>query len=185
MDNDFMLAAIAQAEEALAVGEVPVGCVYVQDGKIVAQGRNRTNELRNATKHAEIVAYDEQVQGGEDLDHQLAVFCGSTLYVTVEPCVMCAAALRAIGVARVVYGCGNDRFGGCGSVLPIISDPLGEGSFGPPIPTIAGVYADAAIRLLQHFYAKENEAAPQPKRKLGREEKLGGPYQSFVEGHAS
>lgn len=157
-----------------------MGCVYVRDGHIVARGRNRTNELRNATKHAEIVAYDEVIQcGGPGIDAALAQLRGSTLYVTVEPCVMCAAALRVIGVAHVVYGCGNDRFGGCGSVLPIISAPLGQGSFGPAIPVTSGIFADAAVRLLQHFYAKENVAAPQPKRKAGREDKLGGPYRPF------
>lgn len=169
--------AIALAEEALEVGEVPVGCVYVKDGQVVARARNRTNELKNATKHAEIVAYEEMLAATSDPSGVIATLRGATLYVTVEPCVMCAAALRVIGVAHIVFGCGNARFGGCGSVLPVNAD-LFDGPFGPPIPVTSGVRADVAVRLLQHFYARENPAAPQPRKKTGREEKL-GPYQPF------
>ncbi|KAJ9120188.1 hypothetical protein QFC22_003088 [Naganishia vaughanmartiniae] len=102
-----------QAEEALAAKEVPVGCVFVRDGKAIAKARNRTNEWRNATLHAELVSLDEILK-----THSLPLQ-DVTLYVTVEPCVMCASALRQVGIGKVIYGAGNERFGGCGSVLDV------------------------------------------------------------------
>jgi tRNA-specific adenosine deaminase 2 len=106
---------IAQAEEALAADEVPVGCIFVKDDQAIARARNRTNEWRNATLHAELEAIDHL------LPNHPPPLSSITLYVTVEPCVMCASALRQIGIGRVVYGCGNDRFGGCGSVIDVNS----------------------------------------------------------------
>jgi tRNA(Arg) A34 adenosine deaminase TadA len=103
----------SQAEEALHSDEVPVGCVFIKDGKAIARARNRTNEWRNATLHAELEAIDHL------LPENPPPLSDITLYVTVEPCVMCAAALRQIGIGRVVYGCGNERFGGCGSVIDV------------------------------------------------------------------
>lgn len=121
-----------QAEEALAAKEVPVGCVFVKDGEAIAKARNRTNEWRNvssamcvtrcrimnisiiqATLHAELVSLDEILK-----THSLPLQ-DVTLYVTVEPCVMCASALRQVGIGKVFYGAGNERFGGCGSVLDV------------------------------------------------------------------
>lgn len=128
-----------QAEEALAAGEVPVGCVFVRNGSVIAKARNRTNELRNvsiftsnileflyhfctyqATRHAELEAIDSILSDitltPQIMDYPLSE---TTLYVTVEPCIMCASALRQLGIKEVFYGCGNDRFGGCGSVLGV------------------------------------------------------------------
>lgn len=102
-----------QAEEALHSDEVPVGCVFVKGDTAIARARNRTNEWRNATLHAELEAIDHL------LPDNPAPLSEITLYVTVEPCVMCASALRQIGIGRVVYGCGNERFGGCGSVVDV------------------------------------------------------------------
>jgi len=113
-----------QAEEALAAGEVPVGCVFVRDGAVVAKARNRTNELRNATRHAELEAIDT-ILSDRALTPQMSEYplSETTLYVTVEPCIMCASALRQMGIKYVFYGCGNERFGGCGSVLGVNSGP--------------------------------------------------------------
>ncbi|KAJ3331359.1 tRNA(adenine34) deaminase [Kappamyces sp. JEL0680] len=103
--------ALELAQEALDAGEVPVGCVFVDPASqtVVAQGRNRTNEELNATLHAELVAMKsmEDIHQTRDLE----------LYVTVEPCLMCAAALRQVGIKHVYYGAANDKFGGCGSVF--------------------------------------------------------------------
>jgi tRNA-specific adenosine deaminase 2 len=100
------------------VGEVPVGCVIVHRGNIIAHGRNATNASLNATRHAEIEAID-RIVGEHGAAGALELLRECVLYVTVEPCVMCAAALRIVGLQSVVYGCGNERFGGCGSVLSI------------------------------------------------------------------
>jgi len=122
-DTSYMMMALAQAEEALEAREVPVGCVIVYENKVIAQGRNEVNETKNSTRHAEMIAI-ERVRvwcahnDKSDVDN---VFKKSLLYVTTEPCIMCAAALRIIGLTNVKYGCPNQRFGGCGSRLDVHS----------------------------------------------------------------
>ncbi|RXK35380.1 tRNA-specific adenosine deaminase 2 [Tremella mesenterica] len=160
LDLGWMREALIMAEEALAHDEVPVGCVFVKDGKAIARARNRTNEWRNATLHAELEAIDHL------LPHHPAPLNSITLYVTVEPCVMCASALRQIGIGRVLYGCGNERFGGCGSLLDIHSTP--HLPTDPPFVAQGGYYREEAIMLLRRFYMSENSKAPQPKKKTTR-----------------
>ena len=105
------------------IGEVPVGCILVYKDQIIGKGRNRVNETRNATRHAEMVAIDQVKHWCQKKDVMLKnVSAECTLYVTVEPCIMCSAALRILGISKVVYGCANERFGGCGSILNIHSD---------------------------------------------------------------
>ncbi|KAJ4833186.1 tRNA(adenine34) deaminase [Turnera subulata] len=135
----YMELAIEQAKDALNCLEVPVGCVIVEDGKVVASGRNRTTETRNATRHAEMEAIDvllEQWQSnGLSISEVAKKFSNCTLYVTCEPCIMCAAALSIIGIKEVYYGCPNDKFGGCGSILSLHSSsfqPLSGFSFFVP-----------------------------------------------------
>ncbi|KAG9126188.1 tRNA(adenine34) deaminase [Ceratobasidium sp. 392] len=117
----WMNEALAMAEEAMEAREVPVGCVFVRDGQIIARARNRTNELRNATRHAELEAIDE-IFANSTLTptpippHPLSE---TDLYVTVEPCIMCASALRQLGLRATYFGAANERFGGCGSVLDV------------------------------------------------------------------
>ncbi|KAJ9537949.1 hypothetical protein OSB04_030682 [Centaurea solstitialis] len=119
----FMKLALEQAKIAFDSLEVPVGCVIVMDGKVISCGRNRTNETRNATRHAETDAIDvllEQWKEKELTKAQVAeMFSKCYLYVTCEPCIMCAAALSFLGIKEVYYGCANDKFGGCGSILSL------------------------------------------------------------------
>lgn len=159
-DLGFMRLALEQAEEALAAREVPVGCVFVKDGHVIAKARNRTNEWHNATLHAELAAIDLFIHS------EPRPFKDITLYVTVEPCIMCASALRQLGIGRVVYGCGNDRFGGCGSILDInTSDKLGSH---PAYEALGGYYREEAIMVLRRFYLTHNANAPKPKDKSKR-----------------
>ncbi|KAJ2778395.1 tRNA(adenine34) deaminase [Coemansia javaensis] len=158
----FMGEALRMAEEAYEAAEVPVGCVFVRDGAVVGRGRNETNVAKNGTRHAELVAIDRMLESGFRVED----FGTTQLYVTVEPCVMCAAALRLVGIERVVYGCANDRFGGCGSVLPVSSDPVPDGA---PYPSEGGLFRDQAILMLRKFYVRENAVAPQPRKKAARE----------------
>ncbi|KAI0699821.1 cytidine deaminase-like protein [Cytidiella melzeri] len=158
---------LIQAEQALAAGEVPVGCVFVRDGQIIARARNRTNELRNATRHAELEAIDE-ILADESLTPEKRQYplSETTLYVTVEPCIMCASALRQLGIKEVFYGCGNDRFGGCGSVLGVnsgLSHPKH-----PEYRAWGGYAREQAIMVLRRFYITENVNAPVPKSKTNR-----------------
>ncbi|KAF8211626.1 cytidine deaminase-like protein [Mycena galopus ATCC 62051] len=165
----FMAEAMAMAEEALAAGEVPVGCIFVRSNTIIAKARNRTNELRNATRHAELEAIDEILADpvltppGSSRGYPL---CDTTLYVTVEPCIMCASALRQMGIKQVFYGCTNDRFGGCGGVIGV-NDRLAHPSH-LPYGAIGGFAREDAILILRRFYVTENSNAPAPKSKANR-----------------
>lgn len=185
----YMNIAFEQALEALEAGEVPVGCVVVRQGKVIAKGRNRVNESFNATRHAEMVAIDQLVdlsKGTRTSGSSLSELCStSVLYVTVEPCIMCAATLRQIGLMRVVFGCSNPRFGGCGSVLdvhrkhlagscnvPVTSEQGGNlcPEPYPPLELTPGVQQERAVRLLQRFYEGENPATSQ--LKVDQKEKM-------------
>ncbi|XP_015793485.1 tRNA-specific adenosine deaminase 2 [Tetranychus urticae] len=168
------------AEEALKSGEVPVGCVMVRikspsklvlcdkDYEIISQGRNRVNASKNPTRHAEMECIDRilnwsKEQGITDLKE---IWSSLIVYVTVEPCIMCARALRSLGISKVFYGCPNERFGGCSSVMNVhndnsISDPI--------IDCFPGALNKSqAIDLLKKFYMGENPNAPEPKVKKKR-----------------
>ncbi|KAJ0091267.1 hypothetical protein Patl1_14155 [Pistacia atlantica] len=98
-------------------------CVILDDGKVIATGRNRTTETRNASRHAEMEAIDIlldqwQKQGLSQLK-VAEKFSRCCLYVTCEPCIMCASALSILGIKEVYYGCANEKFGGCGSILSL------------------------------------------------------------------
>jgi tRNA-specific adenosine deaminase 2 len=256
-DEHFMRQALKVAEQALQVGEVPVGCVIVltdhpvidrakakagifneedMDGfdrhVIISHGANQVNATRDATRHAEIVAIDRLLSDGQSSDQlrlplhvnarggsnqlniprsvqearerqwedtwtnrpdcqdhwknlfgwrknqgmdelrSLDVFSSCELFVTCEPCIMCASALANVGIKRVVFGCKNDRFGGCGSLLHLHLPEEGDAvvcarqevqSQGYSITS--GVLETDAIKLLQSFYDRENFHAPDEKRK--------------------
>ncbi|XP_028070305.1 tRNA-specific adenosine deaminase TAD2 [Camellia sinensis] len=153
--------------------EVPVGCVIVEDGEVIASGRNRTTETRNATRHAEMEAIDVLLekwkQNGLSEAEVANKFSKCTLYVTCEPCIMCAAALSILGIKEVYYGCANDKFGGCGSILSLhlsSSEPLISG--GVPrqkgFKCTGGIMASEAVSLLRSFYEQGNPNAPKPHR---------------------
>jgi tRNA(adenine34) deaminase len=115
-DREFMSQAIALAREAAADGEVPVGCVIVADGKVVGQGRNRREKGKSALCHAELEAIEQACRtlGGWRLWQ-------CTLYVTLEPCPMCAGAIINARISRVVYGASDAKAGSCGSVCNLFS----------------------------------------------------------------
>lgn len=163
----WMQVALDLAQEALENREVPVGCIFVYKDTIIGRGRNEVNETKNATRHAELVAIDHVRAWCEKQKLEFSsVMQGCVLYVTVEPCIMCAAAMRLLKLPLVVYGCANDRFGGCGSVLGVHQDELP--SLGPVLPTLPGYNPSQAVHLLKTFYKGENPAAPNPKKKEGR-----------------
>ena len=116
MDGYFMGLALAQAEKARALGEVPVGCVIVRRGEIVGRGRNRRETGKTALGHAEIEAISDACRnlGGWRLWE-------CTLYVTLEPCPMCAGAIINARIPRVVYGASDSKCGACNSVCSLFS----------------------------------------------------------------
>ncbi|OMO94394.1 CMP/dCMP deaminase, zinc-binding protein [Corchorus capsularis] len=175
----FMELAFHQAKLALESLEVPVGCVLVKDGKVIASGRNRTTETRNAARHAEMEAIDVLLEkwqrDGLSKSEVAENFSRCILYVTCEPCIMCAAALSILGIKEVYYGCANEKFGGCGSILSLhssCSDPLisGEVSQRKGFKCTGGLMASEAVSLLRSFYEQGNPNAPKPHRPLVEKE---------------
>jgi tRNA-specific adenosine deaminase 2 len=199
-----MRLALDVAKRALSDGEVPVGCVIVEDQgqqqhAILSHGANQANACRDATRHAEIVAIDRLVTGSVSSDqlrlpqkhlvrnpstsaasnegdwndvwkaqtipgvstkhawgsgYRRRELSNCTLYVTCEPCIMCADALNRMKIGRVVFGCRNDKFGGCGSIVSLHQYPI-----------TSGVLETETVELLRTFYNRENYHAPEAKRK--------------------
>jgi len=116
-DSEYMQEAIAEAVAAAAIGEVPVGAVVVVDGKIVGRGGNRRESAADPTAHAELIAIRQAARavGGWRL-------VGATLYVTQEPCPMCAGAVINARVERVVYGCDNPKAGAVRTLYRLLED---------------------------------------------------------------
>ena len=119
MPEIFMRQALALAREAAAAGEVPVGCVIVREGVVVGRGRNRREEQRAAASHAEMeaIARANEALGSWRLD-------GCELYVTLEPCPMCAGAIWNARLTNLWYGAREERSGCCGSVLNLFAENL-------------------------------------------------------------
>lgn len=168
----WMKRAFDMAQRAIECGEVPVGCVVVRHGEVLASGCNEVNLTLNATRHAEMVAIDQLIDLCDKNEESFSdIVSDSVIYVTVEPCVMCAYALRLVGLCNVVYGCGNDRFGGCGSVLDVHSKELKSSCSNhvdntlQPLHCSAGIMKSKAVSVLQRFYEGENPTAPKPKTK--------------------
>lgn len=167
--EQWMETALELASQAWKEGEVPVGCVFRYKDEIIARGRNQTNATKNATRHAELEVIDEVRQWCRehgDLDTK-DIFSAGIFYVTVEPCIMCAAALRLVGARKVIFGCYNDRFGGCGSIVDVAGEP--SNSLGETLESIGGCRSNEAIEILKLFYKGENPNAPVPKKKDKRE----------------
>ena len=142
VDETFMREALKLAEEAAAEGEVPVGCVITDGDTIVGRGRNRRESLKNALCHAEIEAINEACKtlGGWRLWR-------CTLYVTLEPCPMCAGAIINARIPRVVYGARDSRAGSCGSLINLFAVPYNH----QPVVT-EGVLAEESAAILKKFF---------------------------------
>ena len=143
MDEDFMRLAIAEAQAAAALDEVPVGAVIVKDGAVIARGGNRREGAADPTAHAEMIAIRQAAQaiGGWRLED-------ATLYVTQEPCPMCAGAIVNARVARVVYGCDNPKAGAVRTLYHLLEDPR----LNHRVTVVPGVLASECGRLLSGFF---------------------------------
>ena len=148
VDIDFMRQALALAREAAAQDEVPVGAVVVLDGEIVGEGFNQPIGRHDPTAHAEVMALrDAAARMG---NYRLP---GCTLYVTVEPCAMCAGAIQHARVARVVYGTVEPKTGACGSVV----DLFAEARLNHHAEVSGGVMAESCAEIVSDFFRRRRE----------------------------
>lgn len=146
--------ALANARQALANQEVPVGCVFVYQNEIIAEGANLVNDTKNATRHAEFICIDKVLSYCRERNVPYRdVFRDISVVVTVEPCIMCAGALTELNVKEILFGCRNDRFGGQ-TVLNVFELIQSK------VMVVHGIREDEAMELLKEFYKGENPAAP-------------------------
>lgn len=148
-DEEYMAEALRLAADAAEAGEVPVGCVIVRGGEIIARGRNRREADKSALAHAEIEAIGAACRalGGWRLT-------GCTLYVTLEPCPMCAGAIVNARVPRVVFGAKDARAGAMGSLLNLASYPLNHRA-----AVTAGILERDCREILQEFFLNRRNTA--------------------------
>jgi len=144
MHRDFMEMALEEARAAAAEGEVPVGAVLVRDGKVLALDHNRRDARGDPSAHAEMLVLRQA--GERTKDWRLV---GTILYVTLEPCAMCAGAIVLSRVGAVVFGASDPGAGAGGSAYNILAD----GRLGHRVEVIAGVLEDECRRLLQGFFS--------------------------------
>jgi tRNA(adenine34) deaminase len=144
-DTAYMRLALAQARAAAAAGEVPIGAVLVGGAAIIASGHNSPISSHDATAHAEIAAL--RAAGSARGSYRLT---DTTLYVTLEPCVMCAAAMVHARVRRLVFGAWDPRAGGAGSVVNVFTLP----GLNHRVDVFGGVLMEECAALLQEFFAQ-------------------------------
>ncbi len=142
-DERYMKEAVRQAKKAYALGEVPIGCVIVHDGKIIGRGYNRRNTDKSTLSHAEIIAIRK---AGRVIGDWRLEDC--TLYVTLEPCQMCAGAIVQARIPRVVMACMNPKAGCAGSVLNIFDMP----QFNHQVESVRGVMESECAQMLRTFF---------------------------------
>ena len=137
-DIRWMEAALREAERAYDLGEVPIGCVIVKDGRCIARGYNQVETLKDATAHAEVLAIGAASSALENW----------RLYVTLEPCPMCAGAILNSRISRIVYGSPDTRFGGCGTTIDVITN----NALGQKVQVTGGVKAEECLGILKAFF---------------------------------
>ncbi len=142
-DQEAMQAALGEARLAVEAGEVPIGALVVRDGEIIARGQNRVLRDNDPTAHAEIVSLRAAAMalGNYRLN-------GCTLYVTLEPCAMCAGAMIHARVDRLVFAAVDPKTGACGSVLTVLNHP----QLNHQMQVEQGILADEAAELLRNFF---------------------------------
>jgi len=144
-----MREALSLAREAAAAGEVPVGAIVVKDGAVVGRGHNRPIASRDPTAHAEVMALRD---AAERVGNYRLADC--ILYVTLEPCAMCAGAIMNARISRVVYGAADPKSGACGSVVDLFL----ENRLNFHTTVAGGVLAGKAAKLLQDFFSTRRRA---------------------------
>lgn len=144
----FMREALREAQKSLVKEEIPIGCVIVKDGQIIGRGHNAREELHQAIMHAEIMAINEanQTEGNWRL-------LDCTLFVTIEPCVMCSGAIGLARIPQVIYGAPNQKFGGAGSLYDILTDER----LNHRVEVETGILQEECAEIMQEFFRKRRK----------------------------
>ena len=156
-----MREAVRQAKKAWKLGEVPIGCVIVYEGKIIGRGYNRRTTDGNVLAHAEIIAIRKACRAMGDWRLE-----GCTMYVTLEPCPLCAGAIVQARIPKVVIGCMNPKAGCAGSVL----DLLHEDGFNHQVETEVGMLGEECSQMLKDFFRELREKKKERKKEQQNEQ---------------
>ncbi|MCL4922386.1 MULTISPECIES: tRNA adenosine(34) deaminase TadA [Streptococcus] len=145
----FMSQALVEAEKSLDKDEIPIGCVIVKDGQIIGRGHNAREELNQAIMHAEVMAIQEanRVEGNWRL-------LDTTLFVTIEPCVMCSGAIGLARIPQVIYGATNKKFGAAGSLYDILTDER----LNHRVKVETGILEAECANIMQDFFRQRRES---------------------------
>ena len=146
--EEFMREALKEAEIALVNDEIPIGCVIVKDGKIIGRGHNAREELQRAVMHAEVMAIEEA--NAYEKSWRLL---DTTLFVTIEPCVMCSGAIGLARIPQVIYGAKNQKFGAAGSLYDILTDER----LNHRVELESGILEAECAQMMQDFFRKRRQ----------------------------
>ncbi|WP_270738147.1 tRNA adenosine(34) deaminase TadA [Streptococcus anginosus] len=144
----FMREALKEAEIALDHDEIPIGCVIVKNGEIIGRGHNAREELQRAVMHAEIMAIEEA--NAYEKNWRLL---DTTLFVTIEPCVMCSGAIGLARIPQVIYGAKNQKFGAAGSLYDILTDER----LNHRVDLESGILEAECAQMMQDFFRKRRQ----------------------------
>lgn len=162
-DERYMKEAIRQARKAEAIGDVPIGCVIVYEGKIIARGYNRRNKEKTVLAHAELAAMRKACKKIGDWRLE-----GCTMYITLEPCQMCSGAILQARVDRIVIGCMNPKAGCAGSILNL----LDMKEFNHQVEVERGVLEEECSEMLKSFFKKLRVRLKEEKKAKKLEEEI-------------
>lgn len=162
-DERFMKEAIRQARKAYAIGEVPIGCVIVYEGRVIARGYNRRTIDKNTLAHAELLAIRKASRKLDDWRLE-----GCTMYVTLEPCQMCSGAIIQARIPKVVVGCMNPKAGCAGSILNLLDVP----QFNHQAELVTGVLEEECSQMMKDFFKELREKKKAAKNEEKKCEKI-------------
>ncbi|MBS5129173.1 MAG: tRNA adenosine(34) deaminase TadA [Lachnospiraceae bacterium] len=162
-DERFMKEAIRQARKAYAIGEVPIGCVIVYEGRVIARGYNRRTIDKNTLAHAELLAIRKASRKVDDWRLE-----GCTMYVTLEPCQMCSGAIIQARIPKVVVGCMNPKAGCAGSILNLLDVP----QFNHQAELVTGVLEEECSQMMKEFFKELREKKKAAKNEEKKCEKI-------------
>lgn len=149
----FMSEALKEAEKSLDKAEIPIGCVIVKDGEVIGRGHNAREELNQAIMHAEVMAIQK---ANRTVGNWRLLDC--TLFVTIEPCVMCSGAIGLARIPKVIYGASNQKFGGAGSLYDILRDER----LNHRVEVETGVMEEECAKIMQDFFRQSRERKKKP-----------------------